>query len=188
MNNKHADAIALLAIHAEQVESRGAHEFAHNLRKSISALENAQEKDEEAPLKRRTDLVVGKCYRDPADGEIVRYLERLDDPVGEALHRCVVLASTAGYIQTGEIVTRLITQEWEPVPDPTPAIAGEPEEVLVLEDVRAHLRNLQHAVLLLAERATGNYDVRMDEVRRLVAHEVGVPHEAAQKKWVPRIG
>ena len=53
---------------------------------------------------------------------------------------------------------------------------------------RAHLRDLQHAVLLLAERATGKYDVRMDEVRRLVAREVGVPHEAAQKKWVPRIG
>jgi hypothetical protein len=65
-------------------------------------------------------IVVGACYRDPEDGEVVRALEEID--ASSVRWRCVVLVG--GWAEYAGIVThRELDARWARVPDPTPAIA-----------------------------------------------------------------
>lgn len=64
-----------------------------------------------------SEIVIGACYRDRIDGEIVRVTRPSGDGVR---HECVELVGS----HVGEPVDRMLRPEWwERVPDPTPALS-----------------------------------------------------------------
>lgn len=75
------------------------------------------------------EIVIGACYRDKRDGEVVR----VTSPIGSGWYECTVVVTSVdmGDARGTRVERDVGTYAWTRIPDPTPAIAEDvPEAAL----------------------------------------------------------
>jgi len=94
-------------------------------------------------------IEIGACYRDVCDGEVVRALAR----IGSGAWRAIVVVSTSHEVGTN-VVRELELDGWRRVPDPTPAIAEDGDD-LDLDQAADLVRDLRRLRLLCSKVGEG---------------------------------